>query len=74
MTGVEICLAGVDPVAVEAAADELKVRFGSRFSVTHLRRRTDGGLTVRAAVLVSIADPLDAAATDFLRRSATVGG
>jgi hypothetical protein len=46
MTGVEIRLAGADPVAVEAAADELKARFGSRFRVTHHRRRPDGGLTV----------------------------
>jgi hypothetical protein len=44
MTGVEIRLAGADPVAVEAAADELKARFGSRSSVTHRSRRTAGGL------------------------------
>ncbi|CAH2602034.1 conserved protein of unknown function [Rhodovastum atsumiense] len=62
--GVSISLRGPDHAAVEAAANELKERFGKRFAVC--RRSvapvsSGGGLTIRATLLVSAEDHLDAA-------------
>jgi hypothetical protein len=74
MPGVQIHLAGADPASVEAAADELKARFGRRFSVTHRSRRKDGSLTLRGVLLVDVAAPLDAAVTDLLRRTESMSG
>jgi hypothetical protein len=74
MPGVQIHLSGTDPASVEAAADELKARFGRRFSITHRSRRKDGSLTLRGVLLVDVADPLDAAVTDLLRRTESMSG
>jgi hypothetical protein len=74
MSGVQIHLAGADPASVEAAADELKARFGRRFSVTHRSRRKNGSLTLRGVLLVDVADPLDATVPDLLRRTESMSG
>ena len=73
-TGVRITLSGTDPVAIEAAADELKHRFASRFAVTGRRRSpvsgkaVRGDLTVWGTLLVDVATDLDASVMDLLDR------
>lgn len=60
-TGVQLSLEGADIAAVEAAAAELKARFGPRFAV--LGRRSIGnrtGLRISASLLVRPGDALDA--------------
>ena len=73
-TGVRITLQGQDQVAVEAAADELKHRFGIRFAVTGRRRSVDlkerdkEGLKVWGTLLVDVATDMDASVMDLLDR------
>ena len=61
--GVRLSLEGADSAAVEAAAAELKARFGARFAVTG--RRAGGArapLRISATLLVRADDSLDAEA------------
>ena len=61
--GVQLSLEGTDFAAVEAAAAELKTRFGTRFAV--LGRRTLGnrsGLRITASLLACSGNALDAEA------------
>jgi TolB-like protein len=62
--GVTVRLDG-DHAAVEAAAHELKRRLGRRFVVSG-RRKSEGGVVVRAVMLVDAAIHLDAEAADLL--------
>ena len=67
--GVQLSLAGSDFAAVEAAAAELKARFGARFAV--LDRRVSGnrsGLRIAASLLVGPGNALDAEAGEASRR------
>lgn len=58
--GVRLVLEGPEPAAVEAAAAELKARFGSRFAVLDRRVLAGGaGLRVTAGLRVQAADLLD---------------
>ena len=59
--GVQVVLEGADFVAVEAAAAELKARFGSRFAVTDRRPIRHGtALRVTGGLRVDPAHALDA--------------
>ena len=61
--GVQVVLEGTDFVAVEAAAAEMKARFGPRFAVTDRRPAHRGTvLRITGALAVSPADALDAGA------------
>ncbi|WP_135466881.1 hypothetical protein [Crenalkalicoccus roseus] len=61
--GVQLVLEGTDLAAVEAAAAELKARFGARFAVTGRRSLAGGGgLRISACLLVRAGDALDAGA------------
>jgi hypothetical protein len=66
-TGIRVTLEGTDDVAVEAAADELKQRLGSRFAVLTRRRRRGGAeLVLTATLLASATANVDAAASDLI--------
>ncbi|WP_419899145.1 hypothetical protein [Roseomonas sp. USHLN139] len=66
-TGVRITVNGADDVAVEAAAGELRARFGNRFAVVGRRRqRSRGAVEVEAMLLVSVTASEDAGAADLL--------
>jgi hypothetical protein len=66
-TGVRITLNGPDDSAVEAAAGELRARFGSRFAVVARRRqRSRGAVQVEGMLLVSATASEDAEAADLL--------
>ncbi len=71
-TGVRLSLRGADHAAVEAAADELKRRFGSRFAVSGRKvaggASTGGDLIISAVVLVSVGTGIDVSAADLLDR------
>jgi len=59
--GVQVVLEGSDFVAVEAAAAELRARFGTRFFVTgRSTTRGGGGLRITGGLRVTPADALDA--------------
>lgn len=65
--GVRITLTGADDVAVEAAAGELRARFGSRFAIVSRKRpRSRGPLQVEGMLLVSAAASEDAENADLL--------
>lgn len=66
-TGIRVTLQGADDVAVEAAAEELKQRLGSRFAVHTRRRRRDGSeLVLTATLMASTTASVDAAASDLI--------
>jgi len=59
--GVRIILEGSDLAAVEAAAIEMKVRFGSRFSVTGRRVSPDRrALRISAGLIANVNTAMDA--------------
>jgi len=56
--GVRIILEGGDLAAVEAAAAEMKVRFGSRFAVAARRLSADRtALRISAGLIASVIEP-----------------
>jgi hypothetical protein len=58
--GVRVVLEGTDLAAVEAAAAELKARFGKRFAVTARRPIAQGrALQISASLAVCVDDALD---------------
>jgi len=59
--GVRVILAGSDPAAVEAAAAEMKVRFGSRFAVTGRGLGADRqALRISAGLIANVDTAVDA--------------
>lgn len=59
--GVRVTLEGSDLAAVEAAAAEMKVRFGSRFAVTGRRfDRSRKALRITAGLIANVDNALDA--------------
>ena len=59
--GVRVILEGGDLAAVEAAAAEMKVRFGSRFSVTGRRFGPDRqALRISAGLIANVDTAMDA--------------
>ena len=59
--GVRVILEGSDLAAVEAAAAEMKVRFGARFSVTGRRLSPDRqALRISAGLIATVDTAMDA--------------
>src|SRR3954468_9198266 len=60
-SGVRVILEGSDLAAVEAAAAEMKVRFGARFSVTGRRMGPDRqALRISAGLIANVDTAMDA--------------
>jgi hypothetical protein len=59
--GIRVILEGSDLAAVEAAAVEMKVRFGSRFAVTGRRLGPDRqALRISASIIANVDTAMDA--------------